>query len=156
MFYSISRLFIYSLTFLMLIAFNASPAFAQTDDFLWKWSKARGAGTIPALTCHDGRDKVGEFCYDKCKSGYHVNGTNKLRCTPPAPGELHTKLGEGSLRIYMGSVKVTDPRLVGCVTHTALMAIKEMILRSLAVKGSPKAMTESRSRRKILVLAIRF
>ena len=156
MFYSIPRLFIYSLIFLMLIVINAAPTFAQADDFLWKWSKDRGAGTIPALTCHNGRDQVGELCYDKCKSGYHVNGTNKLRCTPPSPRGTSYEAGEGSLRIYMGSVKVTDPRLVGCVTHTALMAIKEMILRSLAVKGSPKAMTESRSRRKILVLAIRF
>jgi len=118
MFYSIPRLFIYSLIFLMLIVINAAPTFAQADDFLWKWSKGRGAGTTPALTCHNGRDQVGELCYDKCKSGYHVNGTNKLRCTPPSPRGTSYEAGGGIAPNIHGKCKSNRSKIGGlCYTH---------------------------------------
>jgi len=105
----------------MLILINAAPTFAQADDFLWKWSKGRGAGTIPALTCHGGRDQVGELCYDKCKSGYHVNGTNKLRCTPPSPRGTSYEAGGGIAPIGIGKKRhcKSNRSMIGglCYTH---------------------------------------
>ena len=45
----------------------------------------RGAGITPesVTKCTNSRDKVGAYCYDKCKQGWAVNPNNKLRCKPP-------------------------------------------------------------------------
>lgn len=74
------RLFFALFTFWM-IAFG-TPALAAGQDFYWKASYGRGAGTIPDLVCNDGKNQVGALCYDACREGYKVSG---LQCAKPCP-----------------------------------------------------------------------
>lgn len=62
----IPRIFIYCLTFLMLV-FAAQNAMAQ-PEFCWKDTKTRGAGTVPT-GCPSGTEKIGALCYENCPKG---------------------------------------------------------------------------------------
>ena len=85
MFYSISRLFIYSLTFLML-AFAVQNATAQQPEFCWKDTTTRGAGTVPSA-CPSGAEKVNGICYDKCPSGFK-RASGGLNCLSVCPSGM--------------------------------------------------------------------
>lgn len=69
----------------------------------------RGIGITPksVTKCTNSRDKVGAYCYDKCKQGYEVNSDNKLRCKPP--GVAYYDRGAGKL----GKCKGNREKVVG-------------------------------------------
>ena len=56
---------------------RCSPPGAATYD--------RGIGIAPTkeTKCTNSRDKVGAYCYDKCKQGFGVSPKNNLMCKPP-------------------------------------------------------------------------
>lgn len=62
-----------SLGLLAILLLMAGQSSAMNEDFYWKNSYGRGAGTAPSQTCGSKQYDAG-LCYDPCKSGYNAVG----------------------------------------------------------------------------------
>ena len=104
----------------LLLMLFAATNLSAADDFCWRDSFTRGAGTIPS-DCEYSQEKQGLLCYPKCPSGYVGQGPvcwqscpsgmvdNGVGCTKPAPK------GRGAGYTWQGSDGVSsDGMLARC------------------------------------------
>ena len=64
----------------------------RTTPYCWRKSKDRGIGIPPEKRCAKGRDRHGDFCYNKCPDGYkrqNISGSNFSCIQANCPGGYH-------------------------------------------------------------------
>ena len=109
----------------LLLSLFAASIGSAADDFCWRDSFTRAAGTIPS-DCEYSQEKQGLLCYPKCPSGYAGQGPvcwqscpagmvdNGVGCTKPAPK------GRGAGYTWQGSDGISsDGMLARCTASNS-------------------------------------
>ncbi len=89
-----SLLCLFSLILCQLLTISTASA---GEEFYWKQSYGRGAGTVPDLTCPDGKEGVAGLCYEPCKDGTKAQGTH---CEDKGKGNKkdYERFGKGTAK----------------------------------------------------------
>jgi hypothetical protein len=79
------------------------------EEFYWKQSYGRGAGTIPDLTCPGDKEGVSGLCYEPCKDGTKSQGTH---CEDKGKGNKkdYDRFGKGTAKkqVCSGNKKIEN------------------------------------------------
>lgn len=71
------------------LALSTSALAQVNQEFCWKDSVPRGAGTIPS-TCRGGEERVGALCYDACPAGFERNA-GTVDCVQKCPAGFNNE-----------------------------------------------------------------
>jgi hypothetical protein len=82
---------------LILVQMLTMSTASAREEFYWKQSYGRGAGTIPELKCPDGKEGISGLCYEPCKDGTKSQGTH---CEDKGKGNKkdYDRFGKGTAK----------------------------------------------------------